>query len=180
MSKEATIYKGNQTQKDQSKRDKKGKKKLRLKVNDSVLGAVQEAQPFEEAADQFKKPGAYYGITKNEVINDVFGCQIQDPDRSNPTRKTDERPLDTIRGFQYSITGDSRILTQLETPIYGFHMRPDFNFNDIATAQKYNQEVHSSEIRKPEIIEYISDEESLESPSKWSWLFLKKPERIHK
>lgn len=37
MSKEATIYKGNQTQKDQSKRDKKGKKKLRLKVNDSVL-----------------------------------------------------------------------------------------------------------------------------------------------
>lgn len=120
-----------------SKRDSKGDKvskedQARLKVRtasvaDPILDAVQEAQPFEQAADTFNENmnRASY-VSGNELLRDIFGQPIQVADVSNPTRARDERPLDTIRAFEYAISGDPIWAEQLETQMYGFRPRPDF------------------------------------------------------
>lgn len=100
-------------------------------VHDPILEAVQEAQPFEQAADTFQdnQRKSYFSNedgTENGVLRDVFGQPIHQPDISNPTRARDERPLDTIRGFEYSISGDPSWSQQLETQQLGFRVRPDF------------------------------------------------------
>lgn len=106
-------------------------KKFHLRVDDSVLGAVQEAQPFEEAAHLSQCSQVYFGIVKEQIINDVFGIPIINPDLSNPTRSRDERPLDTIRGFEYSISGDPILLTKLETNKLGFNIRNYYSDNSL-------------------------------------------------
>lgn len=87
-------------------------------VHDPILQAVNEAQPFEEAALDQQLEGnsnssltrqSYNMMASNGGFYDVFGKPIHQPDISNPTRARDERPLDTIRGFEYSITGDLSI-----------------------------------------------------------------------
>ncbi|AET39802.1 Gsr1p Ecym_4791 [Eremothecium cymbalariae DBVPG len=97
-------------------------------VHDPILAAVNEAQPFEQAADIFNENGQrnMYGGATSQGIKDVFGRPIAKPDISNPTRARDERPLDTIRGFEYAITGDPRWMSQLDSNRYGFHVRPEF------------------------------------------------------
>ncbi|SCU86675.1 LANO_0C08834g1_1 [Lachancea nothofagi CBS 11611] len=99
-------------------------------VHDPVLEAVQEAQPFEQAADTSRddpnRQSYYSGEHADNHPKDVFGQPINQPDISNPTRSRDERPLDTIRGFEYSISGDPSWGQRLETQQYGFRVRPDF------------------------------------------------------
>ena len=62
-------------------------------------------------------------------LTDVFGQPIVTPDISNPTRERDERPLDTIKSFEYAISGDPSWAQNLETQQYGFRVRPDFHLN---------------------------------------------------
>lgn len=100
-------------------------------VNNPILEAVQEAQPFEQAADTFKdnmNRRSYFDTDDGRTVQatDVFGNPIQQPDISNPTRSRDERPLDTIRGFEYAISGDPFWSQQIETPYLGFNVRQDY------------------------------------------------------
>lgn len=98
-----------------------------VSVNDPILEAVHEAQPFEQAADTFQENiNRVSHISGEGNLKDIFGQVIQHPDVSNPTRSRDERPLDTIRGFEYAINGDPGWIQQLETNQYGFRVRPDF------------------------------------------------------
>lgn len=112
-----------------SKEDEEKWKIRTASVSDPILEAVQEAQPFEQAADAFQDPNrkSYFsGLEGSKVLKDIFGQPIETPDISNPTRARDERPLDTIRGFEYAVSGDPSWASQLETPQYGFKVRPDF------------------------------------------------------
>ncbi|CAM9010657.1 unnamed protein product [Wickerhamomyces anomalus] len=104
-------------------------------VHDPILQAVNEAQPFEEAALDQQLEGnsnssltrqSYNMMASNGGFYDVFGKPIHQPDISNPTRARDERPLDTIRGFEYSITGDLSYKDRLESDNLGFRVRNDF------------------------------------------------------
>lgn len=98
-------------------------------IADPILEAVHEAQPFEQAAETFQdnmNRKSYFSVDGTGVLRDVFGQPINQPDVSNPTRARDERPLDTIRSFEYAVSGDPSWAQQLETPQYGFRVRPDF------------------------------------------------------
>ncbi|ODQ82900.1 hypothetical protein BABINDRAFT_164627 [Babjeviella inositovora NRRL Y-12698] len=97
-------------------------------VHDPILSAVQEAEPFEQAADTSgNRRSSYQQFNASEgEMRDIFGYPITQPDYSNPTRSRNERPLDTIRGFEYAITGDLRIRDQLETPLLGWGFHEDF------------------------------------------------------
>ncbi|AJS97055.1 hypothetical protein H826_YJM1463M00454 [Saccharomyces cerevisiae YJM1463] len=110
--------------------DDKARLKMRTaSVADPILDAVQEAQPFEQAADTFHdnmNRQSYFSNEEGHVLCDVFGQPITQADISNPTRARDERPLDTIRSFEYAVSGDPVWAQQLETPTYGFRVRPDF------------------------------------------------------
>ncbi|SCV02460.1 LAME_0H01024g1_1 [Lachancea meyersii CBS 8951] len=113
-----------------TKEDREHFKFRATSVHDPVLEAVQEAQPFEQAADTSQddpnRRSYYSGEHGENQARDVFGQPIHQPDISNPTRSRDERPLDTIRGFEYSISGDPTWGQRLETAQYGFRVRPDF------------------------------------------------------
>ncbi|CCD24025.1 Gsr1p NDAI_0C03650 [Naumovozyma dairenensis CBS 421] len=117
-----------------SKEDAQRLKVRTASVNDPILDAVNEAQPFEQAADAFHdnmNRQSYFSTDGGNVLRDVFGQPIQNADISNPTRARDERPLDTIRSFEYAVSGDPVWAQQLETPQYGFRVRPDFpSFGD--------------------------------------------------
>ncbi|CDR44935.1 CYFA0S16e00232g1_1 [Cyberlindnera fabianii] len=99
-------------------------------VHDPILAAVNEAQPFESSApggggaDSLGRQS--YSLINQQGMYDVFGKPIPQPDISNPTRARDERPLDTIRSFEYAITGDLSYKDRLETDQLGFRVRPDF------------------------------------------------------
>lgn len=90
-------------------------------VHDPVLTAVREQQPYEEAAALPSQ-----NMSPSGALRDVFGNQIKNPDVSNPARSRDERPLDTIRAFEFSATGDERLRDQTETQRLGFRPRADF------------------------------------------------------
>ncbi|CCH60482.1 hypothetical protein TBLA_0C06900 [Henningerozyma blattae CBS 6284] len=112
-----------------SKEDQERLKVRTASVADPILDAVQEAQPFEQAADTFQdniNRSSYLSNDPNEILRDIFGQPITVADVSNPTRARDERPLDTIRSFEYAISGDPIWAEQLETSTYGFRPRPDF------------------------------------------------------
>ncbi|CAL9733852.1 hypothetical protein MOSE0_C04720 [Monosporozyma servazzii] len=115
-----------------SKEDAARLKVRTASVADPILDAVHEAQPFEQAADTFHdnmNRQSYFSVGEDgqqQILRDVFGQPITVPDVSNPTRARDERPLDTIRSFEYAVSGDPSWAQQLETPQYGFHVRPDF------------------------------------------------------
>lgn len=112
-----------------SKEDTDRLKVRTASVADPILDAVNEAQPFEQAADAFHdgmNRKSYFSHDGSQILRDVFGQPIVQPDVSNPTRSRDERPLDTIRGFEYSVSGDPSWGQQLETHQYGFRVRPDF------------------------------------------------------
>lgn len=90
-------------------------------VHDTILSAIRDAQPFEISND-----GTAVSTSPQGRTRDVFGNVINDPDRSNPSRPRDERPLDTIRSFEYSYTGDERLREEMETPRLGWTTRRDF------------------------------------------------------
>lgn len=106
---------------------KEDEKNLKVSHDNQLLNAVNEAQPFQEATDHNQNRQSMGVFLANRKENlDAFGLPIRQPDVSNPTRSRDERPLDTIRSFEYAITHEDFYKERLETPRLGFRPRPDF------------------------------------------------------
>lgn len=99
--------------------------KLSANVHDPILTAVNENQPFEEATQVRDRRTSYLSAESGEM-KDVFGQKVSNADMLNPTRARNERPLDTIRGFEYAITGDLAYRDQLETQRLGWGFHEDF------------------------------------------------------
>jgi len=102
-------------------------------VHDPILTAVNEQQPFEQAADRSnnnnRRPS--YLSQDSTDLKDIFGNPISQSDMSNPTRARNERPLDTIRGFEYAITGEVGYRDQLESLRLGWGFHEDFPFYNL-------------------------------------------------
>lgn len=92
-------------------------------IHDPVLTAIRDEEPFQMSANNQPQMTT---VSPDLQVRDVFGNVINMPDRSNPTRPRDERPLDTIRGFEYLCTGDERLREEMETSRYGWNPRPNF------------------------------------------------------
>ncbi|GMM28601.1 hypothetical protein DAMA08_013170 [Martiniozyma asiatica (nom. inval.)] len=120
--------------------DEKRMKMRSTNLHDPILSAVNNAQPYEEANVHIRSSSLGEG-----VLNDVFGNPIVDPDISNPTRSRNERPLDTIRGFEYSIAPHPALASQLESNQLGWGVRDDY---PLSNGQQLNyvpeQAVYSS------------------------------------
>lgn len=101
-------------------------------VHDTILSAVNEQQPFEQAADRSFHRRPSYLSNESQDLKDIFGNPIRQADISNPTRSRNERPLDTIRGFEYSITGDVSYRDQLESQRLGWGFHEDFPHYNMA------------------------------------------------
>lgn len=132
--------------------DEKRMKTRSQNLHDPILDAVNEAQPFEEMNMHNRTSSIGHG-----VLTDIFGAQIVNPDISNPTRSRDERPLDTIRGFEYSITGDPVFHEQLESHIIGWRVRDDFPLangyqNNQVQYDEYGQPIYTNN-RAPGVVE---------------------------
>lgn len=112
-------------------------------VHDPILTAVNEAQPFEEAANiggnnNARRPS--YLSQESSELKDIFGQPIAQSDISNPTRARNERPMDTIRSFEYAITGDLTYRDQLESKNLGWGFHEDFpyyNMGDLTQDSRY-------------------------------------------
>ncbi|ODQ63283.1 hypothetical protein NADFUDRAFT_5405, partial [Nadsonia fulvescens var. elongata DSM 6958] len=91
-------------------------------LHDPVLSAVTQEQPFQNMGHQ--ATSSVSNINPN--LRDIFGSHIPYADYNNPTRARDERPLDTIRSFEYSCTGDERVRDEIETPRLGWQVRENF------------------------------------------------------
>lgn len=61
-------------------------------------------------------------------LKDIFGNIIIQFDMSNPLRSRIERPLDTIRSFEYAFTRNNIYKMQLETQNLGWELHGDFPF----------------------------------------------------
>lgn len=112
--------------------DDKGYKMHTANVHDPILTAVNEAQPFEQAADQSFGRRPSYLSQESDNLKDIFGQQIGQSDMSNPTRSRNERPLDTIRGFEYAITGDTSYRDTLESNRLGWGFHEDFAYQNLS------------------------------------------------
>lgn len=92
-------------------------------IQDPVLTAIRDEEPFQMNANLHANVQT---MSPDLQIRDVFGNVIAAPDLSNPTRPRDERPLDTVRAFEYLCTGDERLREEMETTRYGWTPRPNF------------------------------------------------------
>lgn len=107
--------------------------KMESNIHDPILTAVNEAQPFEEANANYadhRRPS--YLSQDLADLKDIFGQRIQSADMLNPTRNRNERPLDTIRGFEYAITGDLTYREQLESNRLGWGFHEDFSYYNLS------------------------------------------------
>ncbi|ODV83878.1 hypothetical protein CANARDRAFT_181131, partial [[Candida] arabinofermentans NRRL YB-2248] len=126
--------------------DEKRLKMRSQNVHDPILNAVNEAQPFEGAANDHQRQSSL----GDGILKDIFGTPIVNPDISNPSRARDERPMDTIRSFEYAITGDMVYKQQLETPQLGWRVRNDFPlFSANPYSQQNNQTQQYDEFGQP-------------------------------
>ncbi|EMG47027.1 hypothetical protein SBY92_002209 [Candida maltosa Xu316] len=110
-------------------------------VHDPILSAVQEAQPFEQAVkhdDDVNGRRPSYLSQNSHDLKDIFGQPINQTDMSNPTRNRNERPLDTIRGFEYAITGDVTYRDQLESHRLGWGFHEDFPYYNLSGQNNNN------------------------------------------
>lgn len=121
-----------------SSKDEQHYKMHSANVHDPILSAVQEAQPFEQAAHNggsnngdpdVRRPS--YLSQDSHDLKDIFGQPIVHTDMSNPTRNRNERPLDTIRAFEYAITGDLTYRDQLESNRLGWGFHEDFPYYNL-------------------------------------------------
>lgn len=115
-------------------------------IHDPVLTAIRDEEPFQMSANTQPNVST---VSPDLQIRDIFGEVISSPDRSNPTRPRDERPLDTIRGFEYLCTGDDRLREEMETNRYGWNPRPNFmgampHFDSNPYASNNNEGMDSS------------------------------------
>ncbi|KAK9331380.1 hypothetical protein V1520DRAFT_291222 [Lipomyces starkeyi] len=96
-------------------------------IADPILTAMREEQPYEVSAAHL---GEHSSVSPEMHMRDMFGNVIEDPDRSNPTRSRNERPLDTIRSFEYAATGDKHLKEQIfreRLPWEGRRYQPTYN-----------------------------------------------------
>lgn len=101
-----------------------GRKMSSYDVHDPVLTALRDEEPFQMSSNtHYRTPSS---IPTDMTNRDIFGNHIDRPDRSNPGRPRNERPLDTIRAFEYACTGDERLREQMETPRLGWNTRSTF------------------------------------------------------
>lgn len=107
-------------------------------MHDPILSAVNEAQPFEQAADHTNVRRPSYLSQDSAEMKDIFGQPIRQADMSNPTRARNERPMDTIRGFEYAITGDYAYRDQLETQRLGWGFHEDFPYYNMGGQREQN------------------------------------------
>ncbi|RKP29239.1 hypothetical protein METBISCDRAFT_19107 [Metschnikowia bicuspidata] len=101
-----------------------------------TLEAVKELQPFEEATNlnTYGHIQLYLSQESGE-LKDIFGNKIETPDILNPTRNRNERPLDTIRAFEYAISGDLAYQDQLESHQIGWEFHRDFPYQNYMNSQ---------------------------------------------
>ncbi|OWB61689.1 hypothetical protein B5S29_g2589 [[Candida] boidinii] len=129
--------------------DEKRFKMRSQNIHDPILQAVNEAQPYEELNEHQRQSSFNSDGIANVTaggMKDIFGTPIYNPDISNPSRNRDERPLDTIRSFEFAITGDTVYKQQLETPQLGWRTRPDFptfGSNPYENGQQQQQQPNS-------------------------------------
>ncbi|RCK56339.1 hypothetical protein Cantr_05946 [Candida viswanathii] len=129
-----------------SSKDEQQYKMHTANVHDPILSAVQEAQPFEQAAHNGagnnepdgRRPS--YLSQDSHDLKDIFGQPIVQTDMSNPTRNRNERPMDTIRGFEYAITGDLAYRDQLETNRLGWGFHEDFPYYNLSAGGQNGQD----------------------------------------
>ena len=78
-----------------------------LKQNNPNKG-INEAQPFQNAVQEAVTEPTLLTSHNNQyhVATDWFGNVMDAPDKNNPTRPKYERPLDTVRSFEYAIARD--------------------------------------------------------------------------
>lgn len=105
-------------------------------IHDPILTAVNEAQPFEQAANETDMRRPSYLSQESDNLKDIFGNPIGQADISNPTRARNERPLDTIRGFEYAVTGDMAYRDQLESRHLGWGFHEDFPHYNLNATQE--------------------------------------------
>lgn len=125
-----------------TKDDEKKMKMRSQNLHDPILSAMNNAQPYEEMNVHQRTSSLGDG-----VLNDVFGRPIVNPDISNPARNRDERPLDTIRAFEYAVSQHPAIPEQLETHQIGWGVRENFPLSNghIPPHQEVQQAVYSPE-----------------------------------
>lgn len=114
-----------------SKQDFDSYKMTTNNMHDPILSAVNEAQPFEQAAQHDAQRRPSYLSQESAELKDIFGNNIRQADISNPTRSRNERPLDTIRTFEYAITGDPTYKDQMETQRLGWGFHEDFSYHNM-------------------------------------------------
>ncbi|KAK9481280.1 hypothetical protein V1514DRAFT_5268 [Lipomyces japonicus] len=113
-------------------------------VADPILTAMREEQPFEVSAHVGDST-----VPHNMTVRDIFGNVITDPDKSNPTRHRDERPLDTILTFEYAATGDRQIREKLfgeRLPWDGQRFQPGYR-HQVSETNSYAPSRYESDIR---------------------------------
>lgn len=121
--------------------------KVDSNIHDPILTAVNEAQPFEEAnQSRYAERRPSYLSQESGDLKDIFGQPIVNPDMLNPTRSRNERPLDTIRAFEYAITGDNTYHDQLETRRLGWNFHEDFSYHNM---NRNNDAVAGAEYSRP-------------------------------
>lgn len=115
--------------------------KVDSNIHDPILTAVNEAQPFEEAnQSRYADRRPSYLSQESGDLKDIFGQPISNPDMLNPTRSRNERPLDTIRAFEYAITGDSTYNDQLESRKLGWNFHEDFSYHNLCRNNEVNND----------------------------------------
>lgn len=128
-------------------------------VSDPILSAIHDAQPFEQS---YNHQGVHQSLSPDMQLRDTFGAPISDPDRSNPTRPRNERPLDTIRTFEYLTTGDERVREEMETGSLGFVPRQGFTVPQFDTNPYAPQESSSNGPEGGNVISFAGNGESAE------------------
>lgn len=116
-------------------------------IHDPILSAVNEAQPFEQAADHTNVRRPSYLSQDSAEMKDIFGQPIRQADMSNPTRARNERPMDTIRSFEYAITGDYAYRDQLETQRLGWGFHEDFPYYNLSGQGDNSEHQHQGHER---------------------------------
>lgn len=143
-------------------------------IHDPILKAVSEAQPFEEATAGHYERRPLYLLQDSGNLKDVFGNPIRTADMSNPTRNRNERPLDTVRGFEFAITGDMAYREQLESQQLGWGFHEDFPHANMMASENG----HSQSFNNP--IASFSGEQPMYQAGNYSALSLKNDKKKKK
>ena len=115
----------------------RGKVVRSASLRDPVLDRKRGLAPVDPSVAQFDFYSSVFSQSSGSLgtNRDIFGNEITVPDKSNPTRFRDERPLDTILSFEYQETGNPYVLQMMETPRLGFGLRSSNPYQDFGTSR---------------------------------------------